>query len=79
MSLKSSEPFVGSRNGIRQITVVANGGTATLQALAGGKTGTPVPVTNGIASADGIITFYAMSDQWYHVILAGSAEAWLVG
>ncbi len=74
-----NEPFQASRNGMRQITVDAGTGSATLYALAGSKTGTPILVDNGALSADGIITFYAVSDQWFRVTIAGNAEAWITG
>ena len=72
----SNEPFSASRDGWRQLTVVANGGSATLTAEAGSSW---VPVTDGVVSTDGMITFYAVSDQVFRVTLAGGAEAWLAG
>ena len=72
----SNEAFKASRDGLRQMTVVANGGTATLQAIAGSSW---VDVEDGVVSADGIITFHAVSDQQFRVTLASGAEAWLTG
>ena len=76
MKVVSGEAFKASRNGIRQVTVVLNGGTATLAALTGD--GTSVPVPDGVL-AEGITTFYAVSDQQFTITLAGGAEAWVTG
>ena len=72
----NNEPFESSRDGFRQLTVVANGGTATLQAEAGDAW---VDVPDGVVSADGMITFHAVSGQSFRVALAGGAEAWISG
>lgn len=78
MSVKitSNEEFQASNDGLRQLVVVANGGSATLQAKGGSNW---VTVTDGVISADGITTFYAVSAQVFRVTLAGGAEAWLSG
>ena len=76
MKLTSNEPFQASRNGIRQLSVIANGGSATLQAEAGSNW---ITVTDGVISADSLTTFHAVSGQRYRVTLAGSAVAWITG
>jgi len=76
MKVVSGEVFTGSRNGMHQVTVELNGGTATLEALTG--EGTAVSVTDGVL-AEGITTFYAVSDQQFIITLAGGAEAWVTG
>jgi len=76
VSITSNAPFTASRNGLRQFTVVAGTGTATLQAQAGDNW---VDVQDGILAVDGIITFYAVSDQMFRITLTGDAEAWLTG
>lgn len=77
--LTSGQKFQGFQNGIMQITAIVGTGDVTLEALAGGKNGTAVAVTDGIITADGISTFYAVSSQWFQVTLTGNAQAWLEG
>lgn len=69
-----NEVFSYRTSDIRQITIVANGGTAALYAIAGD--GTAIAVPNGMVGEDAVITFIAAEGQPFKMSFTGNAEGW---
>jgi hypothetical protein len=80
--LASDDLFVGNiNNALRQVTIVANGGSAVLEAKAGTindpNTVGWAPVPDGSHSADINFTMYAPANQVYRFKIAGAARVWV--